>query len=133
MKVYKFSETSQQQIIHWLVYGEVGTSSKALLSAALGKATSNYLPDDAWDFQRCHLLFEAVPELWKAAGTIIANAPKLAALLAHWPTLSATYRAAPGTPQHDRFLQAMMTMHIEGMKADGMIELSPGCWAYSER
>lgn len=132
MKVFKFSEISQQKLIDWLLFGDVGASSKALVTAALGRPTSNYLPDDAGDFARCVQLFEAVPELWKAAGVIIANVPKLAALFAHWPTLSATYRAAPNTPQHDRFVDALMQMYMDGMKADGMIELSPGCWSRPE-
>lgn len=132
MKVYSFSEASLRDLARWLLCGDVGASSKALVCAAMGLPGGNYLPDDASDFQRCALLYEAVPEMWKATSVIIANQPKLAALFKHWPDLAATYRSSYDSPQRDRFVNSLMTMYEDGMRADGMVELAPGCWAHPE-
>ena len=132
MKIYSFSEESQGALIHWFICGDVGRSSRALVAAAMGKGAGRDLPEDAGGFARCAALYAAVPEMWKATSVIIANQPKLAALFKHWADLEATYRSAPNTPQHDRFVNSLMCMFVDGMTADGMIELSPGCWARSE-
>lgn len=132
MQVYSFSEASLRALTVWLLCGERGVSSTALVIAALGLPGRIYLPEDASDFQRCVKLYEAVPEMWKATSVIIANHPKLAALFKHWPDLVTTYRSSYDSPQRDRFVNSLMAMYEDGMRADGMVELAPGCWAHPE-
>ncbi|EMD0638816.1 hypothetical protein VPZ60_004232 [Salmonella enterica] len=132
MAVYSFSEASQRALTTWLLCGNVGASSKALVCAAMGLPGSKYLPEDASDFHRCVQLYEAVPEMWRATSVIITNQPKLAALFKHWPDLAATYRSSFDSPQYERFVNSLMAMFVDGMRADGMVELSPGCWAHPE-
>ncbi|EJF7575729.1 TPA: hypothetical protein JK846_003645 [Escherichia coli] len=129
MTAYPFSPTEQAQLIDWLMYGDVGASSRAIVAAALGKPQGDHLPADSWDFGRVYQLYKAVPGLWKATSVILINVPKLAPLYVHWATLSACYRAAPGTPQHERFAQALMDMYIDAMRSSGKVEISPGVWA----
>lgn len=132
MTSYPFNEAEKGLLMEWLLYGDTGRSSRAVIAAALGRPLGDDLPADAGDFARIHALYEAVPGLWKATSVIIINVPKLAALFAHWQTLAQCFRAAPGTPQHDRFADALMAMYLDGMRAGGMVEIEPGVWVHPE-
>ena len=61
--LWKLGRDSRNAALDWLIHGETGISSRAILETALtGKAPEKALPPlDAGDFRRCILMLERVP------------------------------------------------------------------------
>ena len=105
---------NDSQVLNWLLSGDTGLSSKAMLAAALaaqGDVTKADLlsprpehPYDEDDFGRCYRLIEAIPEVADHMDAIAKMSPTWRRMVAAWPELSATWR---GKKRQEVYLQLL--------------------------
>ena len=91
-------EKDHPGLMDWLLTGERGLSSEAIVKVVLGipfDMWGNNVPLDAGDFRRCALLFQAVPTLRPLLDTVVAESDPAWALLAeNWDLLTEIFIAA---------------------------------------
>lgn len=79
-------------LTQWLLTGERGVSSNAIVCLALGSkfdVFGNRTPSDAGDLRRCLLLLEAVPTLKPYLTTVVANSsPEWKNMVESWSLLT---------------------------------------------
>lgn len=85
-------ESIERRAIGWLLNGDVGTSSKAILTHMLGieKEGSFGTPSDPSDFNRCLLLIELFPE-WKPRLSEMSQHNRWEPLVSNWAALEAMF------------------------------------------
>lgn len=85
-------------LTQWLLTGERGVSSEAIVCLALGSkfgVFGNQTPSDAGDFRRCLLLLEAVPTLKPYLVTVVANSsPEWKQMVGCWDILTKIFTEA---------------------------------------
>lgn len=85
---------TKDKIIMWMLSGDTGISSEAIVSQMTGFKTyrcgSDY-PRDRGDFGRCHRLLEAVPEFMPRIEEMAQRSPQWAVLVEHWHELTQHY------------------------------------------
>ena len=103
-------------LTQWLLTGERGVSSNAIVCLALGSkfdVFGNRTPSDAGDLRRCLLLLEAVPTLKPYLTTVVANSsPEWKRMVGCWDILTEIFTEAipdylssnPGwsSPEHNK-------------------------------
>lgn len=80
--------------LHWLGHGPWGTSSLAMLLAAMGHAPREEDRDhplDAGDFRRCMWMLDAVPEVREHFDAVAAMSSEWGRLIARWPEVEAVF------------------------------------------
>ena len=82
----------KDNMLRWLLTGEVGSSSKAMAAHLCGFPCSGHTPSDPGDFARCIVLLESVPELRAELHRMAEVSVAWAALVARWGEIEATYR-----------------------------------------
>ena len=90
---YSNELSKDQRIMQWLASGHRGISSNTMLQVITGiVAESGHFglshPHDPADFNRCHKLLEAVPELREGFPKLAAKSKAWKALLEHWDELT---------------------------------------------
>jgi len=138
----------------WIVFGEVGTSSKTIW-AVLTNAVISYVgdwnfdaPHDMDDFSRCYKLIQLFPE-WRQRLPEVARIfpiwvpfvrewDKLCELCREWTLARAIYEETrykhPRKAKQawheiwDSTFTFVQQLRFEGMRLDGWVEDSPGCW-----
>lgn len=63
--VADMTKSIEERAEWWLINGETGLSSKAMLNCFLGKSFRVDYPHDPDDFKRCYKLLQVIPE-WKS-------------------------------------------------------------------
>lgn len=81
----------KEKILHWLVTGRVGASSKAMACAAVDLPSSGCYPLDPDDLNRCLLLLEQVPEIREHMDKVAAMNKTWAALVERWEQIEQTF------------------------------------------
>ncbi|MBJ7550765.1 hypothetical protein [Marinomonas ostreistagni] len=83
-----------ERLVKWLLSGDTGTSSKAIVSQMTGieaeDSFSDY-PRDTSDFGRCYRLMKAVPEFRFRISEMASRSERWAALVACWDELDRLY------------------------------------------
>lgn len=84
----------KDRIIDWLLNGDTGASSRAIVEQMLNPKPGSYLnhPRDYGDFDRCIKLLELLPEFAERIDEMSAVSPEWAAIVAHWDYLTESYR-----------------------------------------
>ncbi|GGZ22014.1 hypothetical protein [Asticcacaulis endophyticus] len=86
------TEYTHKRAIKWLLSDDVGTSSKALLSAGLGLDQTYYsYPSDGGDFGRCVRLLINVPEVKSGFSILAEKSPYWKALIERWDDIEVAY------------------------------------------
>ncbi|SFF05284.1 hypothetical protein [Nitrosomonas sp. Nm166] len=83
-------------LIKWLISGDTGISSKAIVAQMTGVETNNGwsdYPRDGADFGRCHRLLEIMPEFKVRIEEMSQRSPQWAVLVKHWAELTDLYLA----------------------------------------
>ena len=93
-----------QRLFYWLLDGQPGLSSKAMVRSMLaGQAVDAHNhPRDAFDFRRCVLLLEQVPEARPALELLAGESRHWAALLTAWDEIETTLRNEWGRDLSDQ-------------------------------
>ncbi|OAM33547.1 hypothetical protein A7Q01_00915 [Eikenella sp. NML96-A-049] len=82
-------------LTEWFVNGETGLSSMTLalwLSEQKRPKKGVHFPYDPWDFRRCLLLLDAVPELRKKMHTLPELSKEWAAFYERWDDMEVSMR-----------------------------------------
>lgn len=79
-------------MLRWLLTGDVGASSKAMAAHLCGFPCSGDSPSDPDDFARCLMLLDAVPEARAELHRMAEVSAVWAALVARWGEIEATFR-----------------------------------------
>ena len=87
-----------ENMLRWLLTGEVGASAKAMGAHLCGFPCSGCSPSDPGDFARCLMLLDAVPELRAELHRMAEVNLVWAALVARWNDIEATFRGE--VPSH---------------------------------
>jgi len=115
--------STTEQVIRWLVKGDTGISSIAIVSHITGYETdrkfSDY-PSDAGDFGRCYRLLVAVPEFRSRIGEMASRSPQWSALVAEWDELERLYESNGGT------CYRRMTEILDAAKNNREVKISDG-------
>lgn len=126
-------DSIEKRAAQWAAGDSTGISSKAMLSAMLGKPpkTRFCYPSDNGDFGRCMGLLDAVPEYRERLHEMKDVGPEWAALVAHWPELEAMYRADPSS----KALYARMKEVLNPIEAtnDKLVKIGNGAALYFGR
>lgn len=86
------SDRTERQIIIWGLFGETGASSKAIVSQILfGHCPPGDFPRDAYDFNRCVKLLEAVPELRERLSEMSPVSKQWDAIVKNWDWIVSAY------------------------------------------
>ena len=91
---WKLGRGSRNAALDWLIHGETGISSRAILETALtGKAPEKALPPlDPGDFRRCILMLERVPAARAGLRTLGEKSREWQMLGEGWDELARTLR-----------------------------------------
>jgi hypothetical protein len=92
-------DAMKARALHWLLNGEVGQSSRAILRHMLGVPSENgdpfgsssAHPLDPGDLRRCLLLLSLFPEWKERLGEMATVSQKWAALVTRWGELEAAF------------------------------------------
>lgn len=143
----------------WIVFGEVGTSSKTIWAVLTGAVTAYVnswdfdVPHDMDDFSRCYKLIALFPAWRSRLPEVAAVFPAWTPFVREWDNLCQLYREwvlaretyGDMRLKHPRIAEskwntawessyaAINALKEEGMKLDGWIEDSPGSWHKGER
>lgn len=84
-----------KEALAWMLYGETGASSKAIVARLVMNNTGGHLsyPLDPSDLGRCIELLETVPGLKRRFKLMADCGSVWAALVADWPKLTKLYKA----------------------------------------
>jgi len=78
---------SHDPLIVWLLNGEKGLSSKAMVAHIMGMGGTADHPYDPDDLRRCRLLVEQVPVIGALLPRMATCSPVWARIIAHWDEL----------------------------------------------
>lgn len=119
--------TKEQRIQQWLTTGRRGVSSNTMLQVierirCVNGSTSH--PWDPSDFNRCHLLLQAVPELREGFPLLAATSKPWKALITHWDELTAMLLEEQRTKQYGSMYERMREL-IDGVPRGKMFDKQP--------
>lgn len=82
--------TKHPGLVEWLLFGEVGTSSKAIVThLTAGRVAPGFNdPADVGDFRRCEKLLRSVPTLRAELPRMASVSPVWAGLVHHWEEIA---------------------------------------------
>ena len=86
-------------MLRWLLTGEVGASSKAMAAHLCGFPCCGDWPSDPDDFARCLMFLDTVPEARAELHRMAEVNRQWAALVARWDELETTFRSEMITPR----------------------------------
>lgn len=97
---FRLSASAQEAALRWMLDGETGSSSQAILHAALtgeirtadGRHHDRAHPLDLGDLRRCILMLDAVPEARQGIQVLAQHSPKWERLAARWDELEQVMR-----------------------------------------
>lgn len=81
----------REKVLHWLVNGRVGMSSKFMACTIINVECFYAHPHDPADFNRCLLLLEEIPELKAGMGKLKGKSKQWDALLEDWDFLESCF------------------------------------------
>lgn len=83
-----------RELLEWMLEGEPGLSSKAMVRTVLAGQSVNSAdhPRDVWDFRRCVLLLERVPDVRPALKLLATESAPWSGLVAAWDELEESLR-----------------------------------------
>lgn len=86
--------STRQRALNWLLTGEVGISSKTMLSVYLDIGPQSWYnnPADYDDFNRCMMMLEQIPEVKEVLPQIAKLSYSWEELVGQWDKLEALYK-----------------------------------------
>lgn len=85
------TKSIQERAEWWLINGETGASSKAMLNCMLGNVYRVDYPRDPDDFKRCYKLLEVIPEWKSQLDRLKSMSTAWAKLVDNWDKLTQMY------------------------------------------
>ena len=118
----------------WIIYGEVGISSKTIWSVMTGvvrEPVSQYdifrhfdVPHDPDDFKRCYLVLVLFPEWKKHLSEVAEIFPKWGPMVRSWEEMERLHKSG----RSKELYELMHKLEDQGRVEDGWIQTNPGSW-----
>ena len=107
--------------IDWLMAGDTGISSKAILAVMEGTRPPSWpgTPSDPSDFGRCHRLLEHFPHYRVRLHEVVTAHPEWTGLVREWDSLTALYLEEIPSGTAPRLYARMQELNDEGLVAAG--------------
>lgn len=112
----------------WIIYGEIGISSKTMWAAITGIVTGGSMrfdfnvPHDSDDFSRCY-------KLWKQCGITAEQLNRVSTVFPWWkPFIDNWDKLVSMFENKEPMYEYIQTLEYESMILDGWVEISKGSW-----